>query len=65
MINTPPTLNHMLERSGLTSDESVAAYRELLNESLAAKWNGKIRHKGKTVQVGLFGEPEKLQQSLL
>jgi hypothetical protein len=65
MINTPPTLDHMLERSKLTPDESVTAYRELLNSSLAAKWNCRIRPKGKTVQTGLFGEPEKEQQGLL
>lgn len=65
MINTPPTLDHMLERSGLTPDHSVTSYRELLNASLAAKWNGRIRTKSKTVQSGLFDEPEKLQQSLL
>ena len=65
MINTPPTLDHMLERSGLTPDDSVTSYRELLNANLAAKWNGRIRPKGKTVQSGLFEEPEKPQQSLL
>lgn len=65
MINTPPTLDHLLERSGLTPDDTVTAYRELLNTSLAAKWNGRVRPKGKTVQTGLFAEPEKEQQSLL
>ncbi len=65
MINTPPMLDHLLERSGLSPDDSVTAYRELLNTSLAAKWNSRVRPKGKTVQAGLFGEPEKEQQSLL
>ena len=65
MINTPPSLDHLLERSGLSPDDSVIAYRKLLNASLAAKWNGRLRPRGKTVQTGLFGEPEKEQQSLL
>ena len=65
MINTPPTLDHLLERSKLTPDASVTAYRELLNTTLAAKWNNRIRPKGKTIQTGLFGEAEKTQQSLL
>ncbi|MHB8122186.1 MAG: hypothetical protein ACYDG4_08540 [Desulfuromonadaceae bacterium] len=65
MINTPPALDHLLERSGLSPDDSVTAYRELLNASLEAKWKSKIRPKVKTVQTGLFGEPEKTQQSLL
>jgi len=65
MINTPQALDHLLDRSGLTPDDSVTAYRELLNSSLAAKWKSRIRPKGKTVQAGLFGEPEKPQQSLL
>lgn len=65
MINTPPALDHLLERSGLTPDDSVSEYRELLNASLAAKWKSRILPKGKTVQTGLFEEPEKPQQSLL
>jgi hypothetical protein len=65
MITTPPALDHLLERSKLAPDDSVTAYRELLNASLAAKWNGRVRPKGKSVQTGLFGEPEKEQQSLL
>ena len=65
MITTPPALDHLLERSKLTPDISVTAYRELLNNSLASKWNSKIRPKGKTVQTDLFAEPTKGQQSLL
>lgn len=65
MINTPPALDHLLERSKIAPDDSVKAYRELLNSNLAAKWNSRVRSKGKSVQSGLFGEPEKLQQSLL
>ena len=65
MINTPPALDHLLERSGLSPDASVLKYRELLNLNLAAKWKSRIRPKGKAVQTGLFGEPEKRQQSLL
>ncbi len=65
MIITPPALDHLLERSGLSPDNSVTAYRELLNASLAAKWNDRLRPRGKSVQTGLFGEPEKEQQSLL
>ncbi|MEI8210251.1 MAG: hypothetical protein WCG16_13660 [Methylococcales bacterium] len=65
MINTPPALDHLLERSKIVPDDSVKAYRELLNTNLAAKWNSRVRPKGKSVQSGLFGEPEKSQQSLL
>lgn len=65
MINTPSALDHLLDRSGLVSDNSVAAYYELLNSNLAAKWKSKLPPKGKPVQTGLFGEPEPSQQSLL
>jgi hypothetical protein len=65
MVNTPSALDHLLDRSGLTPDDSVTAYCGLLNSSLAAKWKSRILPKGKTVQTGLFGEPEKPQQSLL
>ena len=65
MITTPPGLDHLLERSKLIPDDSVTAYRDLLNTSLAVKWNGRIRPNGKIVQSGLFAEPEKEQQSLL
>lgn len=65
MINTPPALDHLLERSGLTPDDSVTAYRELLNTNLAAKWKSRIRPKGKAVQTGLFEGSEKRQQDLL
>lgn len=65
MINTPPALDHLLDRSGLTPDASVKKYRELLNMTLAAKWQSRRLPKTKAVQAGLFGEPEKPQQSLL
>jgi hypothetical protein len=65
MINTPLMLEHLLERSELTPDVTVTAFHELLNTTLAAKWNSRIRPKGKTVQAGLFEEPEKPQQNLL
>jgi len=65
MINTPPTLGHLLERSGLTPDDSVKIFRELLNSSLTAKWQSRILPKGKTLQAGLFEEPENPQKSLL
>ena len=65
LINTPSALDHLLERSGLRPDDSVAAYRKLLDSSHAAKWESKVRLKGKSVQAGLFKEPEKEQQSLL
>lgn len=65
MITTPPALDHLLERSRMTPDDSVTAYRDLLNSSLAAKWKSRIFPKGKTMQTSLFGEPEKPQQSLL
>jgi len=65
MINTPPALDHLLERSGVIPDDSVTAYLELLNTNHAAKWKSKVLPKGKSVQTGLFNEPEKEQQSLL
>jgi hypothetical protein len=65
MINTPSALDHLLERSGLMPEASVMKYRELLNMNLAAKWQSKRLPKVKAVQAGLFGEPEKAQQSLL
>ncbi len=65
MINTPSALNNLLERSGLTPDDSVTKYRELLNMNLTAKWQSRMLPKAKAVQTGLFGEPEELQQSLL
>lgn len=65
MINTPTALDHLLERSKLTPDDSVTAYRNLLNTNLAAKWKSRMLPKGQTVQTGLFGEPKKSQQSLL
>jgi hypothetical protein len=49
----------------LTPDDSVTAYRELLDASLAAKWNGRVRPTGRHIQTGLFEEPEKPQQCLL
>lgn len=65
LINTPPLLDHLLERSGLTPDELVTTFRVLLNSSLAAKWQSKILPKGKSVQAGLFEAPENPQQSLI
>jgi hypothetical protein len=65
MINTPPALDHLLERSGLIPNDSVTAFRELLSANHAAVWKSRIRVKGKTVQTGLFEEPDKQQQSLL
>jgi hypothetical protein len=65
VINTPPALDHLLERSGLMPDDSVTAYRKLLDTNHAAKWEGRVRPKCKTVQAGLFEEPKDQQQSLL
>jgi len=65
LINKPSTLDHLLVRSDLTPDDSVMAYHKLLNANLSAKWNRRVLPKGKTVQSGLFAEPEKEQQSLL
>jgi len=65
MINTPSALDHLLERSGVAPDGSVTAYRELLNKSLTIKWNSRVRPKAKALQSGLFGDPEKPQQSLI
>lgn len=65
MINTPPALDHLLERSGLIANGSVTAFRELLSANHAEVWNRRIRVKGQTVQTGLFEEPENQQQCLL
>lgn len=65
LINTPPALDHLLERSGLMPNDSVTAYRDLLSANHAAVWEGRMRVKGKTVQTGLFEEPGIQQQSLL
>jgi hypothetical protein len=65
LINKPSTLDHLLVRSDLTPDDSVMAYHKLLSANLSAKWNSRRHPKGKTVQAGLFAEPEKEQQSLL
>lgn len=65
LINKPAALDHLLVRSSLTPDGSVIAYHKLLSVNLSAKWNSRVRPKGKTVQAGLFVEPENEQQSLL
>ena len=65
LINTPPALDHLLERSGLMPNDSVTAYRDLLSANHAAVWESRMRVKGKTVQTGLFEEPVIQQQSLL
>jgi hypothetical protein len=65
MINTPQTLDHLIERSGLTPDKLVSTFRELLNTNQTAKWQSRILPKGKTVQEGLFEAPENPQQSLI
>jgi len=65
MVNTPLALDHLLERSGLTPDDSVTAYRKLLDTNHAAKWESRVRPRVKTVQTGLFEEPENQQQSFL
>ena len=65
MISTPSALERLLERSELKPDDSVTAYRGLLNSTLSAKWELKVRPKRTVVQTGLFAEPEKEQRSLL
>lgn len=65
LINKPSTLDHLLERSRLTPDDSVMAYHKLLRANFSAKWNNRVLPKGKTVQAGLFAEPEDNQQSFL
>lgn len=65
LINTPPALDHLLERSGLTPNESVTAFRNLLSANHAAIWQSRMPVKGRAVQTGLFEEPENRQQSLL
>ena len=65
MINTLSALERLLERSGLKPDDSVTAYKGLLNSTLSAKWGSKVRPKVAVVQAGLFAEPEKEQGSLL
>lgn len=65
LINIPSALDHLLDRSGLAPDTSVTAYYKLLNSNFAAKWQSKIRPKGKHVQADLLEVPEQSQQSLL
>lgn len=65
LINTPSAFDILLTRAGLSPDETAITYRNLLNANLAAKWNSRVRIKGKAVQEGLFGVPEREQQSLL
>ena len=65
VINTPPALDHLLERSGLKPDDSVTAYRNLLDTNHAAKWKSRLRSKGKTVQTGFFDGRESQQPDLL
>jgi hypothetical protein len=64
LINTPSAYDTFLTRAEFIPDEYVTVYRNLLNANLSAKWNSKVRPKGKGKQTGLFEEPEK-QQSLL
>lgn len=65
MINTPAALERLLERIGLKPDVSVTAYEELLNSTLSARWESRVKPKRAVVQNGLFAEPEKEQKSLL
>jgi hypothetical protein len=65
MINTPSALERLLEHSGLKSDESLSAFRNLLNITLSAKWDSRIRTIRTGVQSELFQEPDIKQQSLL
>ncbi len=65
LINTPADLDTLLVRNDLTPDGSAINYRNLLNASLAAKWDSRVRSKGKAVQAGFFNEPETEQRRLL
>jgi hypothetical protein len=65
LINTPSDLDTLLDRNDLAPDEAVITYRNLLNASLAAKWNNRVRSKVKATQAGFFDKPETEQQSLL
>lgn len=65
LINTPADIDTLLVRNDLTPDDSVITYRDLLNTSLAAKWNNRVRPKVKATQAGFFDKPETEQQSLL
>jgi hypothetical protein len=65
LINTPSDLDILLSRNDLTPDASVITYRDLLNASLAAKWNSRVRSKVKAIQSGFFDKQETEQQSLL
>jgi len=65
MINTPATLDRLLDHSKIKADDSLSAFRELLNIALSAKWDSRVRSVRVGVQSELFAEPETEQQSLL
>ena len=65
MITTPAALERLLERTGLTGDDTVASYRELLSINLEAKCRARIRPKRITVQPPLIPVPEGPQGSML
>lgn len=65
LINTPTALDKLLEHSQIQADDSLAAFRSLLNASLSAKWDSRVRSVRSGVQSELFAEPDTEQQSLL
>jgi hypothetical protein len=65
MITTPAALERLLDRSGLTGDDTVASYRDLLSLNLEAKFRARVRPKRATVRNPLFPVPDEPQGSLL
>ena len=65
MITTSAALERLLDRSGLTGDDTVASYRDLLSLNLEAKYLARVRPKSKPVQPDIFPGSDGPQQSLL
>lgn len=65
LITTPAALERLLERNGLSPDETVTAYRDLLSLNLVDKYRARVRPKRATNQEPLFPAPETPQGNLL
>ena len=63
LINTTVALDRVLERNQLAADQSIEAFRDLLNFKLAAKWEARAKArkdaKRPVAQIPLFVDPEK------
>ena len=65
LITTPAALERLLERAGLSGDDTVSSYRDLLSLNLEASYRDRLRLKNSTIQTGLFPDPEEPHGSLL